>query len=86
MVSVVGCCSAAAADDALELALEELVVEEEAVLEPELEHAASAAARARPAAAVPTNRERGDGDIVAPFTFLFCSSWCCQGGRCRITA
>jgi hypothetical protein len=78
-VSVVGCCSAAAMEDALLAAdgepPEELALE----LAPELEHAASAAARARPTAApaaVLAIRERGGMGIVAPLLssliFFFC--------------
>src|SRR6266849_6155700 len=68
-VSVVGCCSAAAMADALPAEDGEPAEELAVGLEPELEQAASAAARARPAAvpaAVLAIRERGGVGIVAP--------------------
>jgi len=76
---VVGCCNAAAIaaavpPDALPVpvaeALGALALADGAEVEPELEHAASAAATVRPATVLTTvleSRERGDLGIGAPF-------------------
>src|SRR5262249_22950000 len=77
-VSVAGCCSAAASDDALAEPLGALDPEAAGLeLELELEHAASASTRPAAAPAVAEAiRESGAFAIDAPFSIFFLCSFC----------